>query len=201
MTPAELIELKKQAESINLAIAAAEKQLLEGMLEEGTEQIKAAGGSITLQYRASKPREKSLEELALLEAIEQETAEMSSNNADLLYSLQRQAYMLQMQAQALTASPWANQLKAKLVKAEQDRKASKQAKPVLVFELPQPSPLEFCTEQQYNEFLAKATACKPKKMTKLCLLNWLKANSHLKGEALDKSFEKRLADHIAYWSK
>ncbi len=201
MTPAELIALKKEAEAMNIAIANAEKQILADMLDAGTEQIKAGGGSITLQYRSSKAREKSPEELAIAEAITQETMEMANNNISKLYQLQKQAYMLQMQAAALVVSPWTFELKAKLVAAEKARKENRQAKPVLVFDLPQPSPEELCSEEQYNEFLAKAAACKPKKMTKLCLLNFLKANRHLAGDELSAAFDKRLQEHTDYWTK
>lgn len=200
ITPAELIELKQKQEQISLAIAKAEKDLLISMLEDGTEQLKAGGGSITLQYRASKAREKSETELAIAQAIVEEQQEMASNNAAKIYALQRQAYLATMEAEALLQTPWSIQLKQKLMEAELARKAQKQSKPFLSFELPQPSPEDLCTAEQYNSYLAKAANCLPKRMTKLCLLNFLKANKHLQGDELDKAFEERLQEHSSYWS-
>lgn len=201
MTPAELIALKKEAEAMNIAIANAEKQILADMLDAGTEQIKAGGGSITLQYRSSKAREKSPEELAIAEAITQETMEMANNNISKLYQLQKQAYMLQMQAAALVVSPWTFELKAKLVAAEKARKENRQAKPVLVFDLPQPSPEELCSAEDYAELTALASNAKPKKFTKYATLLWLKANKHMAGEELIAAFKQRLVEHEKYWSK
>lgn len=201
MTPAELIALKKEAEAMNIAIANAEKQILADMLDAGTEQIKAGGGSITLQYRSSKARELSEAELELKQAIADESLEMAQANAKEIYGLQKQAYIATMKAEALLKSPWTDELKAKLVQAELARKASRQAKPVLVFDLPQPSPEELCSAEQYNAYLAKAAVCQPKRMTKLCVYNFLKANSNLIGAELDDAFEERLNEHREYWAK
>lgn len=201
LTPAELIELKQKQEELNLAISKAEKELLESMLKDGTEQLKAGGGSITLQYRTSKAREKSEAELAIAQAIAEEQQEMASNNAAKIYSLQRQAYLATMEAEALLQTPWTVKLKQQLVEAELARKAEKQAKPFLAFQLPQPELNELASAEDLLEIQAMAANAKPKRFTKYATLLWLKANKHLEGAELISEFRKRMDEHEQYWAK